>query len=68
MHAVATDMGASEIIVVSRTGRENYSNVDRHMDSNVIVNTTPVGMYPNNGECLIDLNEFTNCTRSGCYI
>jgi shikimate dehydrogenase len=62
VHAVATDMGASEIIVVSRTGRENYSNVDRHMDSNVIVNTTPVGMYPNNGECLIDLNEFTNCT------
>lgn len=27
----------------------------------MIVNTTPVGMYPDNGECLVDLSEFPAC-------
>ncbi len=59
---VAHDEGAREIVVVSRTGENNYENISRHFDADIIVNTTPVGMYPNNGERLIDLSKFEKCT------
>lgn len=62
VRAVAQDEGAREIIVVSRSGENNYGNLDRHYDADIIVNTTPVGMYPNNGERLIDLSKFTAVT------
>lgn len=55
--AVLEDMGA-QVIVISRTGENNYENLDRHKDAAVIVNTTPVGMYPNNGESPVDLSLF----------
>ncbi len=61
---VARDEGAKEIIVVSRSGEDNYDNISRHYDADIIVNTTPVGMYPNNGERLIDLSEFTKCRKA----
>lgn len=57
---VAKDCGAREIIVVSRNGENNYNNISKHYDSDIIVNTTPVGMYPNNGERLVDLSAFKN--------
>ena len=56
---VAKDCGAKEIIVVSRSGENNYENIHKHYDADIIVNTTPVGMYPNNGERLIELDKFT---------
>ena len=56
--AVAEDCGAREIIVVSRNGENNYQNLSLHYDADIIVNTTPVGMYPHNGERLIDLTNF----------
>ena len=59
--AVATDLGAKEVIVVSRKGDVNYNNINMHYDANFIINATPVGMYPNNGERLIDLSNFNNC-------
>lgn len=59
--AAASDRGAREVVTVSRSGEHNYSNLSLHKDSDVIINTTPVGMYPNNGETLIDLYEFPNC-------
>lgn len=59
---VARDEGAKEIVVVSRTGENNYGNISRHYDADIIVNTTPVGMYPENGERLIDLTQFKSCT------
>ncbi len=61
---VAADEGAREIIVVSRTGEDNYENISRHRDADIIVNTTPVGMYPNNGERLINLSDFTSCRKA----
>ncbi len=61
---VAADNGAKEIVVVSRTGEDNYGNISRHYDADIIINTTPVGMYPNNGERLIDLSKFTNCKKA----
>ncbi len=34
------------VTVISRSGKDNYENIDIHSDADVIVNTTPVGMYP----------------------
>lgn len=59
--AAAKDNGAGEIIVVSRNGEYNYQNADKWKDSEIIINTTPVGMYPNNGEGLIDIADFEKC-------
>ena len=56
--AVISDMGAERITVISRSGEDNYDNIDRHADCDVIINTTPVGMYPNNGESPVDLSVF----------
>ena len=61
---VSADEGAKEIVVVSRNGENNYRNISRHYDADIIVNTTPVGMYPNNGERLIDLSCFKNCKKA----
>lgn len=44
--AVLEDLGAAQIINISRSGENNYSNLEKHKDASVIVNTTPVGMYP----------------------
>lgn len=60
VNAVSADEGAREIIIVSRTGKVNYENITRHPDAEVIINTTPVGMYPNNGKSPVDLNLFPN--------
>ncbi len=57
--AVAKNEGAREVVVISRSGPENYENIARHYDADVLINTTPVGMYPRNGECLIGLKNFT---------
>lgn len=56
--AVVSDMGARQVVRVSRHGEDNYENLDRHHDSEIILNTTPVGMYPGNGRALIDLSDF----------
>ena len=60
---VTADEGAKEIIVVSRSGENNYENISLHYDADLIINTTPVGMYPNTGERLIDLSKFTKCKK-----
>ena len=56
--AVLADLGAAEIVVVSRGGPDHYGNLDRHADARVIVNATPVGMFPNNGVSPVDLAAF----------
>ena len=49
-------LGAREIVVVSRGGPVDYEALYRdHADAQVLVNTTPVGMYPNNGSCAVDI-------------
>lgn len=58
---VLNDLHAKEIICISRSGADNYENLYRHYDAEIIVNTTPVGMYPNNLESPIDLNKFKKC-------
>ncbi len=36
----------ADSVVISRTGENNYSNLSLHYDAEMIVNTTPVGMFP----------------------
>lgn len=56
------DRGALPVVTISRRSeRDNYNNIAKHYDAQIIVNTTPVGMYPNNGECPVDLEKFTRC-------
>lgn len=55
-------LGAKEIITVSRKGENNYENISRHHDAQIIVNTTPVGMYPDNGKSPLNLDGFVNLT------
>lgn len=59
---VSHDLGARETLVVSRregNGAITYSQAaEEHSDAQVIINTTPVGMYPENYGMPIDLSAF----------
>ena len=56
--AVLKNLGAGEVVVISRKGEDNYENIAKHADAEIIANTTPVGMYPNNGKAAVDLTQF----------
>ena len=58
---VLEDLGANEILIVSRTGELNYENVTEESDAEIIINTTPVGMFPNNLKTLLNLDDFPKC-------
>lgn len=45
-------------VVISRSGPDNYDNLNKHSDAEIIVNTTPVGMYPQVGYSPIELKQF----------
>jgi shikimate dehydrogenase len=64
--ALVHDSGASEIIVAER----NPKNIDGMTsipydklpyDAEIIINTTPVGTFPNNLESIIHLADFSKC-------
>lgn len=59
--AVLKRLGAGSITVISRSGEDNYDNLQKHADARIIVNTTPLGMYPNNGQAAVDLKTFPDC-------
>lgn len=48
----------AQVIPISRSGKDNYTNLEWHRDAKLLVNTTPVGMYPKNGTSLVDLGVF----------
>lgn len=54
---VLEDLQANTVII-SRSGENNYQNLHLHADAAVIVNTTPMGMYPNTGVSPINLKDF----------
>ena len=62
--AVTKHLGAKEILVVSRTagkGVITYADlIKKHADLDVIINTTPVGMYPDTEATPIDISNFAN--------
>ena len=55
--AVLTAKGA-QVVVISRSGENNYENLHLHADAAVIINTTPVGMYPHTDASPVDLQLF----------
>ena len=55
--AVLEGLGA-HVVVISRSGEHHYGNLRLHEDAAVIVNTTPVGMYPNVDENPLSLEAF----------
>ena len=57
VQAVLREQGA-QVVVLSRSGPENYDHLERHADAALIVNATPVGMYPNTGVSPVDLKCF----------
>ena len=61
VHAVLADLGARETVSISRSGPDNYENLDRHADAQLIVNATPVGMYPNTGVSPVELDQSPDC-------
>ncbi len=65
IQAVLKHKKAKEIVVVNRTKYENTISYDEcyqyHTDAQIIVNTTPVGMYPNINNTPIQLASFPKC-------
>ena len=62
--AVARQQGAKQILTVSRRAAEGcltYEQAARRTDVQVVINTTPAGMYPNPGTCLLDLSALHSC-------
>ena len=60
--AVAKAKGSAQILCVSRTEKEGFITYDAatkiHTDAQIIINTTPCGMYPNNDGMPIDPGNF----------
>ena len=60
---VAFDLGAREILTVSRSGSEGFITYEEakslHRDAEIIINTTPLGMYPDCGSMPIDISCFS---------
>ncbi len=65
-NAVAKALGAREVIHVSRRESKGFCGVDYenvysiHSDADYIINTTPLGMYPNNEGCAVDVSRFAS--------
>ena len=58
--SVMTDRGAREVAVVSRSlPGAGLNTIEDHYDADIIVNATPVGMYPNCPESLVNIEPFT---------
>lgn len=59
---VSADMGAGKITLASRSGEINYGNLyEKCSDAQIVINCTPVGMYPNNGSSCVDLKKLPQC-------
>ncbi len=61
--AVSEFLGAREILKVSRQGKDSSVTYDEaiknHSDAEIIINTTPVGMYPNDEDMAFDIDSFS---------
>lgn len=61
--AVAKHLGAAAVYTVGREGKGDLSYDALYEEASrvdYIINTTPVGMYPNSGESPLDLSRFLN--------
>lgn len=62
INAVLKDLEANNIYCISRTKKDFTYTYEELVNLNIdiLINTTPIGMYPNNYECLIDLDKLSN--------
>ncbi|NLD18491.1 MAG: shikimate dehydrogenase [Tissierellia bacterium] len=58
VEAVLNSLNAKEVLKFSRSGERPFKDLINHRDGEVIINCTPVGMYPNNLEEIINLYEY----------
>lgn len=52
--------GTTELVTVGPEDN-THENLLQHSDADIVVNATPIGMYPNNGEVPADLSYFPEC-------
>ncbi|MBQ6430262.1 MAG: chorismate mutase [Oscillospiraceae bacterium] len=60
VQTVLRRLGA-QVTVLSRRGEHSFDTLKEHADAVLLVNATPVGMYPNNAERLIELADLPDC-------
>ena len=66
--AVCRAMGAADIRYVSRTPDGTPIRISRetayteHTDTDIVINTTPLGMYPQGDVLSVDLDRFPSCS------
>lgn len=58
--ALCEEDGAKKYYVVSRKGEINYDNCYDLKGVEIIINCTPVGMFPNEDACPVDITRFKN--------
>lgn len=59
--AAVEDEGAGEIVILSRKANATpYTDTEKYLDADVLVNCTPVGMYPHSAETLLKLQAFSH--------
>lgn len=60
---VAKSLGSAQILVVSRTPKDGVITYEEaysdHSDADIIINTTPVGMFPKEEAAPVDLDKFS---------
>lgn len=61
-YAVSKALGAKDIKKVSRSGKDSALSYEqsKKYGADIIINTTPVGMFPNNGVSPLNLDDFPN--------
>ncbi len=63
-NVLAKDLGASEILTVSRNEKDGVITypeaIESHLDANIIINTTPSGMYPDCEGKPMDISTFAS--------
>ncbi len=58
--AMCMDMGATQTVIVSRTGKINYRNYTEHKDAQIMINASHMGMSPDSDMTPADMSIFTN--------
>ena len=65
IQAVVQDLGACEMIITVLLLKDNVISIEEayknHTDVNIIINTTPMGMYPKVHGIAVDLSKFKKC-------
>ena len=62
--AALRGLGAGRVVHISRSGEDNYGNLERNADAALVVNATPVGMFPNVGAQPVSLKAFPECAAA----